>query len=154
MNRTDVRPQPRDHACAWRGCSALAPVRSTPDRNVRRGLASWYGVAFDERSLRLAASRSTAPSSPRPTATNTFDSRVRVRNLNNDREAERRVNDRVPREALNNGRILDDLLRRRETARDGEGRCRPHRDHRLDVGALPVNRASLRGLPAASSRQR
>ena len=36
-----------------------------------------------------------------------FDSRVRVRNLNNDREVELRVNDRVPLEALNNGRILD-----------------------------------------------
>ena len=29
------------------GCSARAPVRSTPDRYVRRGLASWYGDAFD-----------------------------------------------------------------------------------------------------------
>ena len=36
-----------------------------------------------------------------------FDSRARVRNLNNDREVELRVNDRVPLEALNNGRILD-----------------------------------------------
>ena len=32
---------------------------------------------------------------------------ARVRNLNNDREVELRVNDRVPLEALNNGRILD-----------------------------------------------
>ena len=45
-----------------------------------------------------------------------FDSRVRVRNLNNDREVELRVNDRVPLEALNNGRILDVSYACRETA--------------------------------------
>ena len=37
-----------------------------PDRYVRRGLASWYG-AHSTGSRPLAASRSTAPSSPRPT---------------------------------------------------------------------------------------
>ena len=37
-----------------------------PDRYVRRSLASWYG-AHSTGSLPLAASRSTAPSSPRPT---------------------------------------------------------------------------------------
>ena len=29
------------------GCSARAPVSSTPDRYVRRGLASWYGDEYD-----------------------------------------------------------------------------------------------------------
>ena len=88
------------------GCSARAPVRSTPDRYVRRGLASWYGDAFD--------GKPTASGEPFDSNQFTtshydlpFDSRVRVRNLNNDREVELRVNDRVPLEALNNGRILD-----------------------------------------------
>ena len=88
------------------GCSARAPVRSTPDRYVRRGLASWYGDAFD--------GKPTASGEPFDSTQFTtahydlpFDSRVRVRNLNNDREVELRVNDRAPLEALNNGRILD-----------------------------------------------
>ena len=94
------------------GCSARAPVRSTPDRYVRRGLASWYGDAFDGKPT---ASGEPFDSNQFTTAHYDlpFDSRVRVRNrvpleaLNNDREVELRVNDRVPLEALNNGRILD-----------------------------------------------
>ena len=88
------------------GCSARAPVRSTPDRYVRRGLASWYGNAFDGKPT---ASGEPFDSNQFTTAHYDlpFDSRVRVRNLNNDREVELRVNDRVPLEALNNGRILD-----------------------------------------------
>ena len=77
-----------------------------PDRYVRRGLASWYGDAFD--------GKPTARGEPFDSTQFTtahydlpFDSRVRVRNLNNDREVVLRVNDRVPLEALNNGRILD-----------------------------------------------
>ena len=77
-----------------------------PDRYVRRGLASWYGDAFD--------GKPTASGEPFDSTQFTtahydlpFDSRVRVRNLNNDREVELRVNDRVPLEALNNGRLLD-----------------------------------------------
>ena len=74
-----------------------APVRSTPDRYVRRGLASWYGDAFDGKPT---ASGEPFDSSQFTTAHYDlpFDSRVRVRNLNNDL---------VPLEALNNGRILD-----------------------------------------------
>ena len=88
------------------GCGARAPVRSTPDRYVRRGLASWYGDAFDGK---LTASGEPFDSNQFTTAHYDlpFDSRVRVRNLNNDREVELRVNDRVPLDALNNGRILD-----------------------------------------------
>ena len=87
-------------------CSARAPVRSTPDRYVRRGLASWYGDAFDGKPT---ASGEPFDSNQFTTAHYDlpFDSRVRVRNLNNDREGELRVNDRVSLEALNNGRILD-----------------------------------------------
>ena len=77
-----------------------------PDRYVRRGLASWYGDAFD--------GKPTASGEPFDSTQFTtahydlpFDSRVRVRNLNNDREVALRVNDRVPLEARNNGRILD-----------------------------------------------
>ena len=77
-----------------------------PDRYVRRGLASWYGDAFD--------GKPTASGEPFDSTQVTtahydlpFDSRVRVHNLNNDREVELRVTDRVPLEALNNGRLLD-----------------------------------------------
>ena len=88
------------------GCSARAPVRSTPDRYVRRGLASWYGEAFDGKPT---ASGEPFDSNQFTTAHYDlpFDSRVRVRNLDNDREVELRVNDRIPRETLNKGRILD-----------------------------------------------
>ena len=88
------------------GCSARAQVRSAPDRYVRRGLASWYGDAFDGKPT---ASGEPFDSNQLTTAHYDlpFDSRVRVRNLNNDREVELRVNDRVPLAALNNGRILD-----------------------------------------------
>ena len=74
-----------------------APVRSTPDRYVRRGLASWHGDAFDGKPT---ASGEPFDSSQFTTAHYDlpFDSRVRVRNLNNVL---------VPLEALNNGRILD-----------------------------------------------
>ena len=67
------------------GCSARAPVRSTPDRYVRRGLASWYGDAFDGKPT---ASGEPFDSNQFTTAHYDlpFDSRVRVRNLNNDRE--------------------------------------------------------------------
>ena len=74
-----------------------------PDRYVRRGLASWYGDAFD--------GKPTASGEPFDSNQFTpahydlpFDSRVRGRNLNNDREVELRVNDRVPLEALKKGR--------------------------------------------------
>ena len=88
------------------GCSASAPVRSTPARYVRRGLASWYGDAFDGKPT---ASGEPFDSNQFTTAHYDlpFDSRVRVRNLDNDREVELRVNDRIPRETLNKGRILD-----------------------------------------------
>ena len=77
-----------------------------PDRYVRRGLASWYGDAFDGKPT---ASGEPFDSTQFTTAHYSlpFDSRVRVRNLNNDREVELRVTDRVPLEALNNGRLLD-----------------------------------------------
>ena len=88
------------------GCSARAQVRSTPDRYVRRGLASWYGEAFDGKPT---ASGEPFDSNQFTTAHYDlpFDSRVRIRNLDNDREVELRVNDRIPRETLNKGRILD-----------------------------------------------
>ena len=133
------------------GCSARAPVRSTPDRYVRRGLASWYGDAFDGKPT---ASGEPFDSNQFTTAHYDlpFDSRVRVRNLNNDREVELRVNDRVPLEALNNGRILDvsyAAARQLEMVEDG---VVPHRDHRLGVGPLPVNRVARRraGNPLVS----
>ena len=125
------------------GCSARAPVRSTPDRYVRRGLASWYGDAFDGKPT---ASGEPFDSNQFTTAHYDlpFDSRVRVRNLNNDREVELRVNDRVPLEALNNGRILDvsyAAARQLEMVEDG---VVPIENHRLGVGALPVNRVARR----------
>ena len=77
-----------------------------PDRYVRRGLASWYGDAFDgkptARGEPFDSNQVTTAHYDLP-----FDSRVRVGNLNNDREVELRVNDRVPLEARNNGRLLD-----------------------------------------------
>ena len=70
-----------------------------PDRYVRRSLASWYGDAFDGKPT---ASGEPFDSNQFTTAHYDlpFDSRVRVRNLNNDRGVELRVNDRVPLEAL------------------------------------------------------
>ena len=101
-----IAPLPALSCPCSRAASARAPVRSTPDRYVRRGLASWYGDAFDGKPT---ASGEPFDSNQFTTAHYDlpFDSRVRVRNLNNDREVELRVNDRVPLEALNNGRILD-----------------------------------------------
>ena len=125
------------------GCSARAPVRSTPDRYVRRGLASWYGDAFDGKPT---ASGEPFDSNQFTTAHYDlpFDSRVRVRNLNNDREVELRVNDRVPLEALNNGRILDisyAAARQLEMVEDG---VVPIEITVLAWGPLPVNRATRR----------
>ena len=127
------------------GCGARAPVRSTPDRYVRRGLASWYGDAFDGK---LTASGEPFDSNQFTTAHYDlpFDSRVRVRNLNNDREVELRVNDRVPPRRPEQRSHPRRLLRRRETAGDGGGRGRPHRDHRRGVGSLPVTGPETAGL--------
>ena len=70
-----------------------------PDRYVRRGLASWYGDAFDGKPTAsgepFGSNQFTTAHYDLP-----FDSRVRVRNLNNDREVELRVNDPVPQAPL------------------------------------------------------
>ena len=120
-----------------------------PDRSVRCGLASWYG-AHSTGSLPLAAGRSTAPSSPRPTTICPFDSRVRVCNLNNDRAVELRVTDRVPLEARNNGRLLDvsdAAARPLEMVEDGVVPIE------ITVLAWGLNRATRRGLrPRPSDR--
>ena len=46
------------------------------------------------------------------------------------------------------------VLRRCETARAGGGWCRPHRDHRRGVGAVPVDRAPCRSCRSRRRRDR
>jgi rare lipoprotein A len=75
---------------------------------VQRGLASWYGHG-DGYDGRLTASGSRFDKN-RLTAAHfdlPFGTRIRVRNLKNDRHADLVVTDRFPRETLNKGRILD-----------------------------------------------
>ena len=75
---------------------------------VQRGLASWYGDG-DGYDGRLTASGErfhkndlTAAHFDLP-----FGTRIRVRNLKNDRQVDLTINDRFPADALNKGRILD-----------------------------------------------
>jgi rare lipoprotein A len=85
-------------------------VHSPPSRSrhVQRGLASWYGrgdgyhgkpTASGERFDRnkLTAAHYDLP----------FGTRVRVRNLRNNRRVDLRITDRFPIETLRKGRILD-----------------------------------------------
>jgi rare lipoprotein A len=95
-------------ALALAGCAAPAPPRVAPEAPSPRALtatgrASWYGephhgrlTANGER-FDMHALTAAHPSLP-------FGTRLRVVNLDNDREVEVRVNDRGPSVA---GRILD-----------------------------------------------
>jgi rare lipoprotein A len=75
---------------------------------VQRGLAGWYGHGdgFDGRLTasgeRFDKNALTAAHFDLP-----FGTRIRVRNLKNDRQVDVTVTDRFPEETLNKGRILD-----------------------------------------------
>ncbi len=89
-------------------CAAKTPAPGLPSRYVQRGFASWYGhgdgyhgelTASGERfdKNRLTAAHYDLP----------FGTRVRVRNSMNNRQVDLRINDRIPVETVNKGRILD-----------------------------------------------
>ena len=89
-------------------CATKTPAPGLASRYVQRGFASWYGhgdgyhgklTASGERfdKNRLTAAHYDLP----------FGTRVRVRNLVNNRQVDLRINDRVPVETVNKGRILD-----------------------------------------------
>jgi rare lipoprotein A len=91
---------------------AACAVKVRPSRlrggYVQRGLASWYGQG-DGYDGRLTASGTrfdkdglTAAHFDLP-----FGTRIRVRNLKNDRHVDLTVTDRFPSETLSKGRILD-----------------------------------------------
>jgi rare lipoprotein A len=75
---------------------------------VQRGLASWYGNGdgYDGRltasGRRFDKNKLTAAHFDLP-----FGTRIRVRNLKNDRQVDVTIIDRFPVETLNKGRILD-----------------------------------------------
>lgn len=119
-------------------CGAKTPVRGLPRRYVQRGLASWYGhgdgyhgrpTASGERfdRNRLTAAHYDLP----------FGTRVRVRNSINSRQVDLRINDRIPIETLNKGRILDVSYAAAKRLR------------MVDAGVVPVE-ITVRGWPPAA----
>ena len=95
-------------APAIAACAARARRSTLLGERVQRGLASWYGHG-DGYDGRLTASGErfdknglTAAHFDLP-----FGTRIRVKNLRNDRHVDLTVTDRFPAETLNKGRILD-----------------------------------------------
>jgi rare lipoprotein A len=95
-------------APAVAACAVKSRRASLRGGYVQRGLASWYGHG-DGYDGRLTASGSrfdknalTAAHFDLP-----FGTRIRVRNLKNDRHVDLTVTDRFPPETLHKGRILD-----------------------------------------------
>jgi rare lipoprotein A len=94
---------PASAACAVKGRRS-----GLPGSHVQRGLASWYGHddGYDGRITasgeRFDKNGLTAAHFNLP-----FGTRVRVRNLRNDRHVDLTITDRFPVATLNKGRILD-----------------------------------------------
>ena len=95
---------------AFAACAVKVRPTSLHTAHVQRGLASWYGHG-DGYDGRLTASGDrfdknafTAAHFDLP-----FGTRIRVRNLKNDRHVDLTVTDRFSVETLNKGRILDVL---------------------------------------------
>ncbi len=95
-------------APAIAACAAKVPASRFRKGVVQRGLASWYGDG-DGYDGRLTASGRrfdknglTAAHYDLP-----FGTRLRVRNLKNDRHVDLTITDRFPVETLKKGRILD-----------------------------------------------
>jgi rare lipoprotein A len=95
-------------APAVAACAVKGRPSNLRGRYVQRGLASWYGQG-DGYDGRITASGKrfdkdglTAAHFDLP-----FGTRIRVRNLKNDRHVDLTVTDRFPSETLNKGRILD-----------------------------------------------
>jgi rare lipoprotein A len=95
-------------APAIAGCGMKAPPTGFPGRYVQRGLASWYGHedGYDGKLTasgeRFDKNKLTAAHFDLP-----FGTRIRVRNLRNDRHVDLTITDRFPIETLKKGRILD-----------------------------------------------
>ena len=95
-------------APAMAACAIKARPSSQPLQRVQRGLASWYGHrdGYDGRQTasgeRFDKNRLTAAHFDLP-----FGTRIRVRNLRNDRLVDVTITDRFPVETLQKGRILD-----------------------------------------------
>jgi len=89
-------------------CVARSAARDAPTGYVQRGLATWYGEGDGYHGRQTASGERfdknglTAAHYDLP-----FGTRVRVRNLRNDRLVDVRINDRIPVETLNRGRVLD-----------------------------------------------
>ncbi len=95
-------------APAFAACAVKVRPSSLRTGHVQRGLASWYGHG-DGYDGRLTASGErfdknglTAAHFDLP-----FGTRIRVRNLKNDRHVDLTVTDRFTVQTLNKGRILD-----------------------------------------------
>jgi peptidoglycan lytic transglycosylase len=95
-------------APALAGCAMKARPTGFSGRYVQRGLASWYGHedGYDGKltasGKRFDKNRLTAAHFDLP-----FGTRIRVRNLRNDRHVDLTITDRFPIETLKKGRILD-----------------------------------------------
>jgi rare lipoprotein A len=89
-------------------CAVKSRRSSVRGGYVQRGLASWYGQGdgYDGRltasGRRFDKNGMTAAHFDLP-----FGTRIRVRNLKNDRQVDLVVTDRFPSETLKKGRILD-----------------------------------------------
>ena len=95
-------------APAAAACGVKVPPSTSVKPYVQRGLAGWYGHGdgFDGRvtasGRRFDKNALTAAHFNLP-----FGTRIRVRNLRNDRQVDLTVTDRFPQATLNKGRILD-----------------------------------------------
>lgn len=95
-------------APAMAACAVKSRPSSLPSRHVQRGLASWYGHGDGYHGKRTASgerfdkNRLTAAHFDLP-----FGTRIRVRNLRNDRRVDLTITDRFTIETLKKGRILD-----------------------------------------------
>jgi rare lipoprotein A len=95
-------------APALAACARNGPPSGPAPGQVQRGLASWYGYGDGFHGRRTASgerfdmNKLTAAHVDLP-----FGTRIRVRNLRNDRRVDLIINDRFPREALEKGRVLD-----------------------------------------------
>jgi rare lipoprotein A len=95
-------------ATAAAACAVKVRPASVRAGYLQRGLASWYGDGdgYDGKltasGQRFDKNAMTAAHFDLP-----FGTRIRVRNLRNDRHVDLTITDRFPAETLNKGRILD-----------------------------------------------